>query len=100
MFAKADFLVDKIMSLPRIKFSNLQALNLDGVETGVLLSVFAQQLHRKNPEVPDLYLILVDAASISPTLVLNPNDRAKERRGWVFHKTWTSEVAKFVHARW
>ena len=51
--SKADTLVDKIMSSPRIKLSNSQTLVLDGVETGIFLSDFAQQLRRKNADVPD-----------------------------------------------
>ena len=37
LFSKADFLVDKILSCPRINLSNSQTLILDGVETGVSL---------------------------------------------------------------
>ena len=45
---------------------------------------FAQQLRRKNAEVPDiyftlLYFTLLDAAGIAPTQVLNQNAKAKER---------------------
>ena len=43
LFAKADSLVDKTLSCPRIKVSICQTLNLNGVETGVLLSDFAQR---------------------------------------------------------
>ena len=42
IFSKADSLVDKILSCPRIKLSNSQTLILDGVETGLLLADFAQ----------------------------------------------------------
>ena len=41
LFSKADSLVDKILSCPRIKLSNSQTLILDGVETGIFLSDFA-----------------------------------------------------------
>ena len=44
LFSKADSLVDKILSCPRIKLSISQTLLLDGVETGIFLSDFAQQL--------------------------------------------------------
>ena len=54
LFSKADSLVDKILSCPRIKLSNSQTLILDGIETGIFLSDFAQQLRRKNAEVPDI----------------------------------------------
>ena len=83
LFSKADSLVDKILSFPRIKLSNSETLILDGVETGIFLSDFAQQLRRKNEDVPDIYFILLDVAGISPTLILNQNAKAKERGSWV-----------------
>ena len=84
LFSTADFLVDKILSSPRsIKLSNSQTLILDGVETGIFLSDFAQQLRRKIADVPDIYFTLLDAAGISPTLILNQNAKAKERESWV-----------------
>ena len=55
LFSKADSLVDKILSSPRIKLSISETSILDGVETGIFLSDFAQQLHRKNADVPDIY---------------------------------------------
>ena len=79
LFSKADSLVDKILSCPRIKLSNSQTLILDGVETGIFLSDFAQQLRRKNADVPHIYFTLFDAADIFPTLILNQNAKAKER---------------------
>ena len=82
-YSKADSLIDKILSRPRIKLSNSQALDLDGVETGISPSNFAQQLRRKNADVPDFYFTLLDAAGISPTLILNQNAKAKERGSWV-----------------
>ena len=36
-FSKADSLVDRILSCPRVKLSNSQTLNFDGVETGIFL---------------------------------------------------------------
>ena len=83
LFSKADSLVDKILSCPRIKLSRSQTLFLDGVETGFFLPDFAQQLRRKNADVPDIYFTLLDAAGISPTLILNRNAKAKERGSWV-----------------
>ena len=83
LFSEADSLVDKILSCPRIKLTNSQTLVLDGVETGILLSDFAQQLRRKNADVPDIYFNLLDAAGISPTRILNQNAKAKERESWV-----------------
>ena len=83
LFSKTDSLVDKILSCPRIKLSNSQTLILDGVETEIFLSDFTQKLRRKNTDVPDIYFNLLDAAGISPTLILNQNAKAKERGNWV-----------------
>ena len=75
-----------MLSCPRIKFSNSQTLILDGVETGIFLLNFAQQLRRKNADIPDIYFTLLDAAGISPTLILNQNAEDKERGSWVHFK--------------
>ena len=83
LFSKADSLVDKILSCPRIKLSNSQTLVLDGVESGFCLSDSVQQLRRKNVDVLDIYFTLLDAAGISATLILNQNAKAKERGSWV-----------------
>ena len=83
LFCKADSLVDKILSCPRIKLSNSQTIILDGVSTGVLISVFTLHLHRKNEDVPDIYFTLLDAAGISPSLVFNQNAKAKDRGSWI-----------------
>ena len=56
-----------------------QTLLLNGVETGIFLLDFAQHLSRKNADIPYIYLNLLDAAGISPTLILNQNAKAKER---------------------
>ena len=100
LFSKTDSLVDKILSSPRIKLSNSQTLILDGVETGIFQSDFTQQLRRKNAEVPYIYFALLDAAGISPTLILNQNAKAKERGSWVPFKIWTSEATETVHTGW
>ena len=49
-----DNLIDKILSCSRIKLSNSQTINLDGVDTGVLISDFTLHLRRKNADVPDI----------------------------------------------
>ena len=54
LFSKANSLVDKILSCPRIDLSNSQTLILYGVETGIFLSDFAQQLLRKNAHIPHI----------------------------------------------
>ena len=83
LFSKADSSVDKLLSCPRIKLSNSQTLILDGVETGIFLSDFAQQLHRTNADVPDIYFTLLDATGMPLTLILNQNAKAKEKGSWV-----------------
>ena len=87
LFAKADSLVDKSLSCPRIKLSYSELFTLESVETTILLSDFTQQLRCKNADVPDIYFTLIDAAGISPTLILNQEARAKESRGWVRSNT-------------
>ena len=97
LFSKADSLKNKILSCPRKKLSNSQNLILDGVETESFLLDFVQQLRHKNAEVPNIYFTLLDAAGISPTLILNQKAKAKERGSWVHFKMWMSELAKAVH---
>ena len=60
---------------------------MEGEETGFFLSDFAQQLRRKNADVPDISFTLLDAAGISPTLILNQNAKAEERRSWSLSKS-------------
>ena len=77
---KANSLVDKYLCYLRIKLSVSGTLILDSVAPGVLLSDFSEQLRRKDADVPDIYFILLDAAGITSTLVLNKNAKDKERR--------------------
>ena len=100
LISKADSLVEEILSCPGIKLSNSQTLNLDGVETAIFLSHFAQQLSRKNTDVPDIYFTLLDAAGISPTLTLKQNTKVKKRGSWVPFKISTFEAEKAVHKEW
>ena len=51
LFGKADTLIDKVLSCSRIKLLNSQKKTLDGVDTGVVISDFTQQLCRKNVDV-------------------------------------------------
>ena len=83
LFSKGDSLVDKILSSPRIKLSNSETIILDGVESDIFLSNFAQQLRCKDADVPHIYFTLLDAAGKSPTLILNQNPKAKDRGSWV-----------------
>ena len=98
LLLEADALLNKNLCCPQVKLSNSQTLILPGVKTGVLLSDIAQQLRRKNADVPDIYFNLLDAAVVTPTLVLNQNAEAKKRGSWVPFKLRTTEVAKIVHA--
>ena len=66
LFAKADSLVVKLLASPSIKLSLSNTIVLDGTDTGVLLHDSAQDLRRKNADVPDSYFTLLDAADISP----------------------------------
>ena len=99
LFGRTATLIDKILSCSRFKLSKSQTINLDGVDTGVLISDFTLHLRRKNADVPDIYFTLLDAAGISPSLVFNQNAKAKDRGSWVPFKVWTSEAAKTVYAR-
>ena len=79
IFSRAETLLDKIFSCPRIKLSDSQTLISDGVETEIFLSDLGQQLRRKKADVPEIYFTLLDAAGLSPTLILNQNAKAEER---------------------
>ena len=79
LFGKADTLIDKLLSCSSIKLSKSQTINLDGIETGVLISIFILHLRRKNIDVPDINFTLLDAAGISHSLVFNQNAKAKDR---------------------
>ncbi len=87
--ANGDFLVDKILSCPDIKFSSSQTSGLDGVQFGISLSNFAQQLGRKKADVK----ALLEVAGISPTLIPTQNAKAKEREreraSWLFFQNLT-----------
>ena len=69
-------------------------MSLDGDETGILLSDFAQRLHRDSADVLDIYFTLLDAASLSPTLTLAQNAKSIGKGSWISIKSWTSEAAK------
>ena len=78
----ASPLVNKILESPRFKLSNSNTLSLDGIDTGVLLKDFAQRLKRNDVPIPDFYFTLLDAASITPDLVVNSHAKGKERAAW------------------
>ena len=59
LFSKADSLSDKFLSCTRIMLSNSQTLILDGVETGLFLLDYAQQLRPGNADVPYICFTLL-----------------------------------------
>ena len=92
-------LVNKTLQSPRIKLSNSKASILDETETGVLLTDFAQRLKRKNVSISNSYFTLLDAASITPEIVVNSHAKGKERGAWIAFKIWTTKIAEILHAR-
>ena len=85
-------------------FSVYQALKIADFSVGwcrnwrftvTLCSTTSSQNRRRSRHL----LHFIDAAGISPPLVLNQNAKAKERGTWVPFKKRTSEAAKAVHAR-
>ena len=95
----ASPLVNKLLVSPRIKLSESNILIPDGIETGVLLKDFAQRLKGKNVPVLDIYFTLLDAASITPDIVVTSHAKGKERGAWIPFKIWTTKVAETLHAR-
>ena len=96
LITKADSLVDKNMSCPRIKVSNSQTSFRDGVETENVESHFPQQLRCKNEDVPDPYFTVLGAACSIPTLIVNQFAKAKERKVGPFQnmnvRSWKSST--------
>ena len=75
--------MNKNLETSRIKLSNSHTLILDEIETRVLLKDFEQRLKRKNVPVPDICFILLDAASITPDIVVNSHAKDEERGAWI-----------------
>ena len=74
----ASPLVNKILETPRIKLSNSNTLIPDGIETGVLLKVFAQRLKRKNLPIHDITLLYLTQPASLPTLLSTVMPRVKK----------------------
>ena len=91
--------LNKVLESPHIKLWNSNTLILDGTESGVLLKDFAQHLKSKNVPIPDIYFTSLDAASITPDLVINRHAKGKERGAWIPFKIWATKVAETLHAR-
>ena len=98
-FSKADPLKDKVLSCPRIKPSKSQTLFLDGVETGIFFCWTLLNNCVVKTQTFEIFTLL-DAAGISPTLILNQNAKAKKSGTWVPFKIRPSEAAKAVHTGW
>ena len=118
LFSKANTLIDKILPLSRINFSNSQTMTWDSVDTGVLISDFTQHLRWKNADLPDNYFTLFDAAAISSSQPesqswrerkLGPFERMEVRSCkdcirkvlllTVLYATWQN-VADYQYQRW
>ena len=84
---------------PCIRLSNSNTLIANGMETGVLLVDSAQRLKRKNVSIPYIYFTLLDAASITPDIVVNSHAKSKKSGGWIPFKICTTKVAETLHAR-
>ena len=87
----------KKLFCPRIQLSNSQISSLVGLETGILLSDFAQQLRRENTNVPDIYFTLLDAAGFYPTLAPKQNAKAREREEGSFQKMNIRKCKRCTH---
>ena len=72
-------MVTKLLSSPPINLLNSKFLLLDGVDTRVYLTEFAQNVGRKNAEVKDICFTLLDAGDIRPSFVLNQNVEERDR---------------------
>ena len=52
---------------------------MDGIETGVSLKDFPQNVNRKDVTIPDIYSTLLDAVSFTPDIVINSYAKAEEK---------------------
>ena len=91
--------LNKVLESPRIKLSNSNTMNPDGIGTGVLSMDFAQSLNRKNVPIPDIYFTLLHSANITPTLLSLRHAKRGERGAWIQFEIWTIKVAKTLQAR-
>ena len=92
----ASSLINKILESPHV-ISN--TLILDGIKPGVLLKEIAQSLKRKNVHIPDIYFTLLDAANITPDLVVNSHAKGNEIGAWIPFKIWTTKGAEILHGK-
>ena len=99
LISSATLLLNKFLEFPRLKLSNSNAINLDGIETGLLLKNFVQHLKRKDVAIPDIYFVLLDAVSITTDLVINSHATAKERGDCISFKISRKKVAQILHTR-
>ena len=70
-------LFNKDLDPPCIKLSNSNTLIRNGIETDVLLEDFAQRLKTESVPITDIYFTFLDAASITPDLLLNRHAKGK-----------------------
>ena len=82
-FAKANPLVDKILSSSRMKLSNSQTLILDGVETGLLFSVLLNNCVAKTQMFPTFtlpYLTLLEFLPLWFWITMPKPKKEKKKR--------------------
>ena len=78
--------LNKMLEFPRKKLSKSNTMLLDAIETGLLLREIGKHLKRKDVAIPKKYVTLLDAVSITPDVVINSHDKAKERGDWIFFR--------------
>ena len=80
LFGTADTLIDKILSCSRNQLSNSQKkIILHGVDNRVIISDFCQHFRRKNADIPDICVNLLEAAGKTLSVVFKQNAKAKDR---------------------
>ena len=73
---------------------------MDGVETGVLLSGSAKQLHRKDADPSDFYFTLIDAAGTYTIMVLKQNSKTHESVFWKPFQNRNIRSSKILNTWW
>ena len=103
--------IDNLEFLQGVHFENINFLKNNGTKYLLILMTDVQNFATlrslwtfllladiaKNVPVPDIYLTLLDAASITPDIVVISH--ALERGAWIPFKIWTTKVAETFHAR-
>ena len=75
----ASPLVNISLESPRIKLSNFEHFDPGWNRDWCVVEDFALRLKRKNVPIPDIYFALLEAAIITPNLVVNSHAKGKEK---------------------